>query len=461
MVLAALCLFFKVGFVEAQFYEPSQKSLYVGDSIPQSLYQATHEAVDVRSKKTQKIKLTDYKDKLIILDFWATWCKPCLASLTELDSIKNTINSDDLIVVPVTYQTAKQSKASFDRFKWNMISVVGDTTLAQIFPTAGIPHQVWLKNGKIIAIPEPSSLTAQLIEKVIDGEPYSGKMKLVRKKYQALKPMFNNGNIGNGEHLLFQSSFTGYQDKLLQHKLESHFTKDTSSIYAHNIEFTSLYYEAFKDEIFKEFSKQTNSGVILEISTSLRQRMDKSFNKLNDKNKKDSIFNVWKQNNWYCYNLFCAYPVSEKQAKKQMQTDLNHFFGLCLGIEGQIENRKKTFAVLTLLADKEKVIQNLKTTHKTWLRLQDDPDTYTFQNDYFDALSSLALTTVTPYQILDETGIDKLLKVDFTLSTKIRNNLPAAQKELSKYGLDLKIEERTVPILVIREQQHASFIETK
>ena len=34
------------------------------------------------------INLTDYKDKLVLLNFWATWCKPCKEEMPSLDALK-------------------------------------------------------------------------------------------------------------------------------------------------------------------------------------------------------------------------------------------------------------------------------------------------------------------------------------------------------------------------------------
>jgi thiol-disulfide isomerase/thioredoxin len=450
IVMTMLCLIFRV---QGQFYDPSEKTLSIGDTLPQAFYQQLHSAVNIRTQQPEKLNLAAYKDKLIIFDFWATWCKPCISSLNDLDSIQAKLKNTGLVIVPITYQTEKEVAIISKKFNWNMLSIVNDTTFAQIFPTGSLPHQVWIKNSKVIAIPEPGTVTATQIEKVLLGEPYPGKMKLVGKKYQGLKPMFTSGNLGNGESILFQSSFTGYRPDLIQQKAVISFTPGASTIYVHNIEFTRLYYEAFKNEIFAAFNKQNKAAIVLEISSALKKRIEKSFTTEKDKALKDSLLTLWKQKNWYCYNLFSTLPIPEKQARQQMQNDVNQFFGLHLGIHGQMENRIHTFAILSRLEPKQQVEEKLKSRHTTWERTEDVQGNFKSQNDYFDALTALVLSKVTPYQILDETGIDKMMKVDFTLPKSIRDNLPLANKALSRYGLKLLVEERSVPVLVIRQAQ--------
>jgi|SRR3972149_8842375 len=49
----------------------------------------------------EKINLSDYKGKVVILDFWATWCPPCRKGIPDLISLKN-LYKDDLVIIGVT-----------------------------------------------------------------------------------------------------------------------------------------------------------------------------------------------------------------------------------------------------------------------------------------------------------------------------------------------------------------------
>ena len=47
-------------------------------------------------------KLSDYKGKVIVLDFWATWCGPCMASVPEMNALKKYYEGKPVIILGVT-----------------------------------------------------------------------------------------------------------------------------------------------------------------------------------------------------------------------------------------------------------------------------------------------------------------------------------------------------------------------
>lgn len=47
----------------------------------------------------QKVKLSNYKGKVIILNFWATWCPPCVKEIPHIDELYRTYKDKGLVVL--------------------------------------------------------------------------------------------------------------------------------------------------------------------------------------------------------------------------------------------------------------------------------------------------------------------------------------------------------------------------
>lgn len=47
----------------------------------------------------KKVSLSDFKGKVVILDFWATWCGPCMVSMPGLEKIHQQVISKDVVVL--------------------------------------------------------------------------------------------------------------------------------------------------------------------------------------------------------------------------------------------------------------------------------------------------------------------------------------------------------------------------
>ena len=45
--------------------------------------------IEFKNSKNEIIKISDFKNKLIILNFWATWCLPCREEMPSLDNLSN------------------------------------------------------------------------------------------------------------------------------------------------------------------------------------------------------------------------------------------------------------------------------------------------------------------------------------------------------------------------------------
>lgn len=60
-------------------------------------------ALVLKDLRGRALRLSDYKGKVVVLNFWATWCPPCRAEMPDLIKMQREYRSRGLQVVGITY----------------------------------------------------------------------------------------------------------------------------------------------------------------------------------------------------------------------------------------------------------------------------------------------------------------------------------------------------------------------
>ncbi len=58
----------------------------------------------------QKVKLSDFKGKVVLVDFWATWCGPCLRAMPYIQTLHEKYKEDGIIVLGINSWERKPDK---------------------------------------------------------------------------------------------------------------------------------------------------------------------------------------------------------------------------------------------------------------------------------------------------------------------------------------------------------------
>ena len=96
--------------------------------------------------------MSEYENKLLILNFWATWCEPCKEEMPSLQNLQKNSKFKNLKILPINIgQEDKNSiKKFFSDVNINTFEIFydSDVKLAKKFSLRGIPTSILInKNG--------------------------------------------------------------------------------------------------------------------------------------------------------------------------------------------------------------------------------------------------------------------------------------------------------------------------
>jgi thiol-disulfide isomerase/thioredoxin len=105
-----------------------------------------YEEVVFKDSNNNNVNLADFKGKLLILNFWATWCAPCREEMPSLDDLQSNSNFDNLKIFPINISQENFSKSDsfFKELGIQKLEIYFDApiTLAKKFSLRGVPTTI-------------------------------------------------------------------------------------------------------------------------------------------------------------------------------------------------------------------------------------------------------------------------------------------------------------------------------
>lgn len=429
------------------------KQLNIGDLCP------NFEFSNIVNGPKTSAQLSDFKGKLVILDFWATWCTPCINSIPKMDSLQ-AVYSERLVILPVTYQQADvvtRFIAGNNKLKnLGLPSITGDTTLFGYFPHITLPHQVWIdESGRVIAFTTANDVNSTNLDSYFQAGKLESKTKAEILEDDTNKPLLL-GRFGNAvnftiDDLYSSSVITKYVEGIpAKSSFAAQDMGDYIKLNGINNRIEWLYEIGFTAGISGQKPWETNFYLKMPARFLIETSHSYLFAKPWDEESKRIYKAIPREEKLFCYERIV--PARDSlNINSYMIQDLNEFFGGLLGIEGCIEKRK-----VTCLALVRTTSSNLIKSKGGEPKLNIDP----YGNKQYLSVINMPLRMLmhevvvfgmplNPIPIIDDTGYTE--NVDIELNCDL-TTLETLNTGFEKYGLRLEYAMREIDMIVIRDK---------
>ena len=161
--------FFTVFLSCSIYFVFSQTEIMVGSKVPDIVI------TDFISDNSKGIELSN---KFKVLEFWATWCAPCLAAVPHINALQSEFSDKkNLVFLSITYETPEKVKRTLERINFETL-VVSDQTKethrnlgVEQYGFIAVPQTILLDDNNIIRwMGLPEELTADLLNDFINRE---------------------------------------------------------------------------------------------------------------------------------------------------------------------------------------------------------------------------------------------------------------------------------------------------
>ncbi|GGH00145.1 hypothetical protein GCM10007415_40070 [Parapedobacter pyrenivorans] len=423
--------------------------LQIGDTIPEYLWHQPLQVVNHTEGKAT-ITLDEYRGKLIILDFWGTFCTTCIFNMPYLHGLENTF-SENLAVVPVTREDSNRVmrflQTNVTLKDLHISSITKGDALYEVFPSQTLPHIVLIdEKAKVRAITMAEYLNKRVIEELLAGKPdvyIPPKRQSLQQPLLQVAEQYRDAAITNG---VYHRALSGFIDGLSHDtRLETDSASQTKRFLVSNIFVAKLYTIGLRSALPLNPKRR-----ILEASLPERYVFPEDYRDIDARRQ-----------NFYTYESISPLGMSESQIRSNMKDDLDIYLGLTGSIERRMVNCLVLFAIdsnrrfVSAGNDRVRVIGgNINSRffdkRKTVGSLPNGVDTYVRYSKFAGVADVIDQIIDKPLPvILNETGYEGEFDLDFPSPGEA--SLETVNDFLHAKGLELCWAEREMDMFVLTE----------
>lgn len=377
--------------------------------------------------------ISDGTADVVVLDFWTTGCTSCIASMPKMEALyKRFLERKFKLIMMNASETegeAKKRLERFERFKGKNIIPAALThyknqsfveKLGDMFPYKSVPHVVWIKDGKVIAISSGIHTTAENIEKALSDGPFFLPEK--------------DDVIGYDEE---KDPLVETAHPSLRLDMYSALLKEARALGAGR--------RASEDSSRYFFTNQTPVWLLkYAYGYAFWDKKGRTVLRFDDKEKDRAL-----EQEKLCYE-FTVPPSKKGQRFVFMQNDLNNRFSIKYGIRARIGTMKLETVILKKVWYKDGLASNAQERLYNYDTVK---HVYTLVKVPFSVIKSMASGIHPSLPFVDKSGISDEYKIDLTLQWDKDRSFDGLRKELRRHGFDLQIKKRKLEVLIIERAE--------
>tara|TARA_R110001599_G_C12255394_1_gene660019 strand:+ start:1388 stop:2584 length:1197 start_codon:yes stop_codon:yes gene_type:complete len=352
------------------------------------------------------ISISELEGKVVMIDFWATWCSPCIAGMPHLNDLQNEFK-DRLQVIAVSHESEDRiNRFISSRPQAFLFGLDSTKSLQKAFPHSIIPHTVLINaKGKVVAITAPDNINSKVIEQVLKGEPIDLPLKTDIIDFDYADDYFKVDSTIT-EHFVIQP----YNASIPSFSKKSGGIFENRRMTIHNAPVSSLFRAAFQ---------MSSNRLVYEVD--------------------ETLFDYENTDNLYNLDIIVA-PEDRYQFYPIFQSKLNEL----LEVKGRIGKQEKEVAVLYKIDSLEFSLSPV----------EEHANGYSGRGDYFksagasmddfrDYLESFGLFGL---PVVNETDIDGYFSLEFGFDPETKGSF---QENLRKIGLGIKKDKKEIDVLIL------------